>query len=134
MENVSLYVVEGFLPLETMESIWFQRLVDRLCPRLIFSSYKVFAKNVMFALMQKTLVEYVFLKLPIYVLSMCTFDLWTSKRPHNVFGVIVNFMLKNWEPKHITISLFQASYTINATMAFQFLQLLTSFSYLEGLA
>jgi ribulose 1,5-bisphosphate synthetase/thiazole synthase len=88
----------------------------------------------MFALMQKTLVEYVCLKLPIYVLSMCTFDLWTSKGPHNVFGVIVNFMLMNWEPKHITISLFQASYTINATMAFQFLQLLTSFSYLEGVA
>jgi len=75
MENVSLYVVEGFLPLETMESIWFQRLVDRLCPRLIFSSYKAFAKNIMFALMQKTLVEYVCLKLPTYVLSMCTFDL-----------------------------------------------------------
>jgi len=88
----------------------------------------------MFALMQKTLMEYVCLKLPTYVLSMCTFDLWMNKGPCNVFVVIVNFMLKNWEPKHVTINLFQAFYTINATMAFQFLQLLTSFSYLEGLA
>jgi len=71
--------------------------------------------------MQKTLVEYVYFKLTTYMLSMCTFDLWMNKGAHNVlFGVSVNFMLKNWEPKHVTISLFESFNTISATMALQF--------------
>jgi hypothetical protein len=85
----------------------------------------------MFALVQKTLVEYVYLKLTTYMLSMCTFDLWMNKGPHNVFGVIVNFMLKNWEPKHVIISLFEPFDTIIATMVLQFPQLLTTFFLLR---
>ncbi len=50
-----------------------------------------------------------------------------NKRPHNVFGAIINFMLKNWESKHATNSLFEPFDIISATMALQFPQLLTSF-------
>jgi hypothetical protein len=52
------------------------------------------------------------------MLSMCTFDLWMNKGPYDVFSVIINFKLKNMEPKHVTISLFEPFDIINAIMTF----------------
>jgi len=53
------------------------------------------------------------------VLEKCTFDLWMLKGAHNVFIVVSNFILKNWEPKHVKIGLFDVYYIINITMVLQ---------------
>jgi hypothetical protein len=50
----------------------------------------------------KTLVEYIQHALVTCISTTYTFDLWMSKRTHDVFAIIVNCILRNWELKHIT--------------------------------
>jgi hypothetical protein len=50
----------------------------------------------------KTLVEYVQHALVTCISTPYTFNLWMSKRAHDVFAIIVNFILSNWELKDIT--------------------------------
>jgi hypothetical protein len=76
LEDDILYVIKGFLPLRTMQFIWFQRLMYKLCLKVIFPYKKILAKKVILAPMQKKLPqEYVQHTLAIYVSAMCTFDL-----------------------------------------------------------
>jgi hypothetical protein len=49
--------------------------------------------------------------------AICTFDLWVFIGAYDVFVVVVNFLFCNWEPKHVTIGLFETTTTSNATMA-----------------
>jgi len=37
-----------------------------------------------------------------------SFDLWMSKGAHDIFGLVINFLGSDWQPKHLTIGLFQA--------------------------
>jgi hypothetical protein len=37
-----------------------------------------------------------------------SFDLWMSKGAHDIFGLVINFLGSDWQPKHVTIGLFQA--------------------------
>jgi hypothetical protein len=47
-------------------------------------------------------------------MSLCktSFDLWISKGSHDVFALVINLLGMDWELKHITIRLFEASETI----------------------
>jgi hypothetical protein len=40
-----------------------------------------------------------------------------SKGAHNVFAVIVHFFSTNWEPKHITVGLFEINDKNGVAMA-----------------
>jgi hypothetical protein len=40
-----------------------------------------------------------------------------SKGAHDIFVVVVKFLLNDWEPKHITIKLFENFNTFGGTMA-----------------
>lgn len=84
LEDDMLYVIKGFLPLRTRQFIWFQRLVYKLCLKVVFPYMKVFVKKLILAPMQKKKFpqEYVQQTLTIYVSTMCTFDLWMSKITH----------------------------------------------------
>jgi len=46
----------------------------------------------------------------------CNFYLWMSKRAHDVFALVFNFLGKDWVPKHITIGLFETSKTFKQTL------------------
>jgi hypothetical protein len=48
-----LFVVKGFLPMKTIESIWLQTLAYRLCPRVVFPCKKVFVKEILPTLVPK---------------------------------------------------------------------------------
>jgi hypothetical protein len=51
---------------------------------------------------------------------MCTLDLWMLKlKAHDMFVVIVNLISKNWQPKHVTIILFEPFDTTSAAMTLQ---------------
>lgn len=56
-----------------------------------------------------------------------TFDLQTNKGASNIVFVVVNFFYDNWELKHVTLRLFEASNTTNATLAKQLHELLEKF-------
>jgi hypothetical protein len=55
LEDVMLFIIKIFLPLRTVESIWFQRLALQLCPKVSFSSKKAFTKEVLPSMVVATL-------------------------------------------------------------------------------
>ncbi len=79
--------------------------------------------------MQKKLPqEYVQHALTIYVLTMCTFDLWMWKRTHIMF-IVLHVTLEHSEFKHVIIELFEAFATISATIVLWLQQLFDKFSF-----
>jgi len=50
-----------------------------------------------------------------------------SKGAHNVFVLVVNSLFITWEPKHITIGLFEVSDTSGAAMVVKLKQILNKF-------
>jgi hypothetical protein len=89
----------------------------KLCPIVVFPSKKVFVDDVLFGLVEKTMLTYVHPTLVDCILATCTFDLWMSKGVHDVFVVVVNFLSNKWEANHTTIGLFEVFDTSGATMA-----------------
>ncbi len=39
------------------------------------------------------------------------FNLWMSKGVYDIFALVINFLDENWEPKKVTISLFETTKT-----------------------
>jgi hypothetical protein len=39
--------------------------------------------------------------------ATCTFDLWMSKGARDVIAIVVNFILSDWEARHVTVELFK---------------------------
>ncbi len=54
-----LFMIKSFLPLKTMESVWFQRLAFLLCPRVSLPTIKVFTEEVLPSLVNMTLTKFV---------------------------------------------------------------------------
>jgi hypothetical protein len=47
-------------------------------------------------------------KLGEYYFATTSFDLQMSKGTHDIFAFVINFLGVDWQPKHITIGLFEA--------------------------
>jgi hypothetical protein len=45
------------------------------------------------------------------------FDIWMSEGAYDVFELMINFLGNDWQPKHVIISLFEATKTIGQTLA-----------------
>ena len=56
-----------------------------------------------------------------------TFDLWMSKGAQDTFALVISFLTTNWEPKHITVGLFEAYDTTGVDLAVQLRGLLEKF-------
>jgi len=56
-----------------------------------------------------------------------------SKRVHDIFVIVINFLLNDWGAKHVTIGLFELTYTSGASMALKLQQFLDMFSLIEKL-
>ncbi len=57
------------------------------------------------------------LALPNCILTTFTLDLWMSKKVHDIFAIVVNFLSNDREATHVTIGLFELTYTSGASMA-----------------
>jgi hypothetical protein len=70
------------------------------------------------------------IKLVEYCSTKTNFDLWMSKKTHNIFVLVINFLRVNWQPKRIAMSLFQVNQitrqvlSINLIFSFFFLIIL----------
>ncbi len=58
--------------------------------------------------MEKTKQIYVLPKLTNCICAIASFDLWMSKGAHDIFAFVVSFLGSDWQPKQITIGLFEA--------------------------
>jgi len=56
-----------------------------------------------------------------------SFDLWISRGAHDIFVLAINFLGVDWQPKHITIGLFEASETIGQVLARNLIALLDEY-------
>jgi len=50
---------------------------------------------------------YVFPKLIDCIYDTTSFDLWWSKGAHDIFAFVINFLGFGWQPKQVTIGLFE---------------------------
>jgi hypothetical protein len=55
--------------------------------------------------------EYVLPKLGECYYVTTSFDLWMSKGTHDIFAFVINFLGVDWQPKDITIGLFETTET-----------------------
>jgi hypothetical protein len=80
-----------------------------LCPIVVFPSKKLFSREDLVNLVEKTKQEYMLPKLKQCYSTTFSFDLWMSKGAHNVFALVISFLNEGWHPQHITIELFEAN-------------------------
>ncbi len=66
--------------------------------------------------MEKTSHLYVFLALVKCHFIINNFDFWISKGAYDVFTLIINFLGSDWQPKYVTIGLFEAKETIGQAL------------------
>jgi hypothetical protein len=59
-------------------------------------------------LVEKTSQQYVLLALANCLFATSSFDLWMFKGAYDVFALVINFLCSDWQPKHVTIGLFEA--------------------------
>jgi hypothetical protein len=43
------------------------------------------------------------------MLAITCVDLWMSKGAYDIFALVINFLDENWQPKKVTIGLFEAT-------------------------
>jgi hypothetical protein len=51
-----------------------------------------------------------------------------SKGPYDIFALVINFLGKDWQPKHITIKLFEAMDNYNQALAKDLIELLREYN------
>jgi len=107
MENLTLLIVKNHLPLQFVESVWLKHLVLQLCHCVQFPSRKLFSNIILHELVEKTKETYVLPLLNGYNCVIANFDLWMSKGAHDVFVLVIIFLGSNWNPKHVTLGLFE---------------------------
>ncbi len=71
---------------------------------------------------------YVLLALVDYCYYVTTsFDLWMSKGAYDIHALVINYLGFDWQPKHIAIGFFQASYTSSHALAKDLTKLLCKY-------
>ncbi len=87
--------------------MWLNCLILCICPKLNFPSKKQFSHDILLGLMEKTNELYVVPTLVECHSITTNFDLWMSKGTYDVFALVINFVSNDWQPKHVTIGLFE---------------------------
>jgi hypothetical protein len=100
--------VKNNLPLQ-FESVWFKHLILHLSPRVVFPDTKQFFQEIFPILVEKIKQVYVLLKLTDCISVTVSFDLWMSRGAHDIFALIIIFLGSDWQPKQISIGLFEAT-------------------------
>jgi len=60
---------------------------------------------------------YVLPKLIDCIYATTSFDLWWSKGVHDIFTLVINFLGSNWQPKQVTIGLFETTKITKITLS-----------------
>jgi len=85
--------------------------------RVVFPSCGTFVKEMLLAMVTKTVRLHV---LPGFVKATtlpASFDLWMSRGGVDTFALVINCLNEFWMPQHVTIGLFEVHETIGLSMA-----------------
>jgi hypothetical protein len=108
LQDLGLLIVKNNLPLQFVENVWFKHLILHLSFKVVFPSRKQFSKEILLNFVEKTKQVYVLPKLTNCIFATTSFDLWMSKGVHDIFTFVINFLGCDWQPKQVTIGLFEA--------------------------
>jgi len=78
--------------------------------------------------MEKTKQLYVLPTLAKHHSTTTSFDLWVSKVKHDIFALVINFVIVDWQPKYITLGLFEATNISGQTLAKNLIELLDNYA------
>jgi len=95
--------------------MWLKHLILCLCPKLYFPSRRKFSQEILLKLVEKTSLQYVLLTFANCFSTTTSFDLWMFKGTYDVFALVTIFLNNDWQPKHVTIGLFEATKTTSQT-------------------
>ncbi len=88
---------------------------------------KQFSQEILPTLVEKTKQVYVSQNLTNCIFATTSFDLWMSKGAHDIFALIIIFLGCDWQPKQVTISLFEATKITRQALANNLTKLLDQF-------
>ncbi len=100
------------MPLSACDNIWLRRLVLRFCSRVVFPSWVMFVKEVLLAMVKKTMQLHVLPELVKATTLSTSFDLWMFRGSVDTFALVINYLNESWMPQHVTIGLFEVHETI----------------------
>ncbi len=92
-----------------MENVWLNCLIFHLCSIINFFSRRHFLQEILSRLLEKTKQFYVLSRLVECHSTIISFDFQMSKGAYDVFALVINFLGRDWQPKHIIINLFEAT-------------------------
>ncbi len=107
LKDLGLLIVKNNFPIQFVESMWLKWLTLHLCPKLNFPSKRQFSQETLRRLVEKTKQLYVLFASTECHFATTSFDLWISKGAYDVFALVIYFLGKDWQPKHVTIGLFE---------------------------
>ncbi len=94
-----------------VEKVWYALML-----KIFFSFEKIIFHDLLPRLMEKLRKLYVLPTLTKCHFTTTNFDLWMSKVGHDVFAFVINFLSGDWQPKHITLNLFEPIDTSEQTL------------------
>jgi hypothetical protein len=78
-------------------------------PFFFFLTLKKYYQEILPNLLEKMKQAYVLPKFTNYICTTTSFDLWMLKGAHDIFVFVINFLGFDWQPKQVTIGLFEAT-------------------------
>ncbi len=66
-----------------------------------------------------------------YHSTIASFDLWMFEKTYDVFALIIDFWGNEWQPKHVTIGLFEATKTTRQNLARNLIKLNVSIKFAQ---
>ncbi len=59
--------------------------------------------------------------------AIVSFNLWMFKGAYDVFTLVINFLSNDWQPKHVTIGLFEATKITGQALVKSLIELLDKY-------
>jgi hypothetical protein len=96
-----------------------------------FPFRKQFSEETLPRLVEKTKQSYVLFALTKCHFATTSFDFWISKGAYDVFALVIIFLGKDWQPKHVTIGLFEMIETTCQALAKSLTNLLDKYGLMK---
>jgi hypothetical protein len=116
MEDFATFA-KGFMLIFVVDSQWLKCLV--MCQNLwnVFPNHKQMVQHAIHTFVVETMDDYVMPTLNYFVtITFISFDWWMFKSKYDTFSFIISFINSHWVPCHVTMGLFEATYTTRVAM------------------
>jgi hypothetical protein len=115
----SQVIMKRLFLLTIVENIWMRRFDLQRDRWVVFPPRKTLIENILPSMMKCTLQALVFPFINATIFVTAIFDLCMNKSAFDTFALVINFLTLDWEPKHVTIGLFEAKGTFGVSLVGQ---------------